>query len=274
MRTKELLGMTTISSFLFFILCFGFVSCSTTSALTEEERNPIQIPQEQLENLTDEQKEALKLEYMTDEQKKFYKLKKTTDYEVIGRDLDYKIMINDEKKEIIVQFEETDSDEDWTNNFLCFPYPLNLDGHTIWTTYGYARIYESAQNIPIDEFCKLLDEHPGYKSVIRGWSLGSAMAKILARHYIIRSPEGTKIDELTTYGDIKCWVNPFYSLKKYCNVIHEYCNPNDLVTWSMFFYGRDVTTKVGGKFSFRKAKETEFFHTHYENCDYSRWTDN
>ena len=254
-------------SFILIILAFmslGFYSCKTTQLYDEIITGKvIQIVPEDPDPTIG----------MTEEQKKFYKIKKTYDYDVVGLDLDYKIYVDDEKKEVVIQFEETDSSEDWKNNYLTFPWPLNLDGYIVWTTFGYARIYKSTKNVPLDEFSKELEKHPDYKCVIRGWSLGSAIAKLIARHYLIRSPKGTKIDEFTTYGDVKCWANPFYSLKKHCVRIREYCNPNDAVTWGMFFYRRDVTNKVGDKFSFKKAGQTEFYHTHYEDYDYSAWSD-
>ena len=95
----------------------------------------------------------------------FYKIKKTRDYMVIGEDLDYKITVDHGEKEVVILFEETDSPEDWNNNYLIFPWPVNLDGKLVWTTYGYAKIYKSARDVPLDEFCELLDEYPDYKVV-------------------------------------------------------------------------------------------------------------
>ena len=252
----------------FCLFCF---SCKTT----ELHERPVPVP-----TPLDEEEEAIRaieiqegLVGKTKTQQLFYKIKKTRDYMVIGEDLDYKITVDHEAKEVIILFEETDSPEDWNNNYLIFPWPVNLDGHRVWTTYGYAKIYKSAENVPLDEFCELLDEYPDYKAVIQGWSLGSAMAKILARQYIIRSPKGTKIDELTTFGDVKCWFNPFYSLKKHCVEIREYVNSNDMVTWFMPFYRRDVKCRVGDRFSFKKARDSEYYHTHYDEYDFSKWSD-
>ena len=157
------------------------------------------------------------------------------------------ITVDDEAKEIIVLYEESIDDEDYNNQKYVFPWPLKLDDKTIWTTYGYAKIYKSSMNIPIDIAWREWENHPDYKLIMRGWSLGSVMAKITARHFLIRAPEGTKIDELTTFGDIKCWLNPFFSLKKDCVKIREYTNINDVITWLFLFYRRDVKNRVGGK---------------------------
>ena len=208
---------------------------------------------------------------MTEEQKKFYCIKYTYDYEVIGRDLDYKIMVNDETKQVIIQFEETDSKEDWVNNYLFIPWPLKLDNKIVWTTLGYARVYKSAKNIPINDFCKQLEEHPDYEIVIWGWSFGSAMAKIIARHLTIRTKGEVLIDELTTFGDVRCWYNPFYSVKKNCKKIREYIQSNDMITWCIPLCRRDVNCRVGDRFSLRKLKNSENYHISYENCDYSEW---
>ena len=211
---------------------------------------------------------------MTPEQQKFYDIKKTTDYKVVGEDSDYKVFVDDQKKEVVLQFEESDSREDWKHNFQFLPWPLKLDEKTVWTTRGYACAYQSAQDQPLEDFLYEATRHADYKLCIRGWSFGSAMAKIAARHLIARfcglDPE-YKIDELTTYGDVKCWLNPFYSSKKQCKRIREYTNSNDLVTWAELFYSRDTKNRVGPRFSICRAIHTEYNHTHYEEYDYSKW---
>ena len=297
--------------FFFAIICLWFISCKSTNTNVSETDNTIQqeldelaleqdeevgivvevtesevvdsesIIAEEVEELVEEpqpelsveEQRALKMATLTREQKLFYGIKYTYDYDEVGEDLDYKIMVDHEAKKVIIQFEETDSDQDWHNNYLIFPWPLKLDNKVIWTTYGYAKIYKSAKNIPIDRYCALLEQYPDYQAVILGWSLGSAMAKIIARHYIIRSPKGTQIDDLTTYGDVKCWFNPFYSLKNKCVRIREYVNSNDMITWCMPFCRRDVKCRVGDRFNFSKLKNSEFYHTHYEDCDFSKWGD-
>ncbi len=224
---------------------------------------------DETENTGETEKEERTFDFK--DQDVFYHLKYTYDYEVVGDDLDFKIIVNNEDKEIILQYEETDSSEDWKNNYRFLIWPLNLDGKIIWTTHGYARVYKSAQNIPIDTFCRFVDFYPDYKIIIRGWSFGSAMAKITARHFVIRTGGEVLIDELTTFGDVRCWVNPFFSLKKYCKRIREYVTSNDMITWCVPFYSRDVTCKVGDKFSLKRLKNSENYHTHYEDYDYSKW---
>ena len=97
------------------------------------------------------------------------------------------------------------------------------------------------------------------------------MAKITARHFVIRTGGEVLIDELTTFGDVRCWANPFFSLKKHCKRIREYVTSNDMVTWCVPFYSRDVTCKVGDKFSLKRLRYSEDYHTHYEDYDYSKW---
>ncbi|MCR4953382.1 MAG: lipase family protein [Treponema sp.] len=249
---------------------FVFVSCASTKIELPDEDFTISDFQYSILNISPEEYDT-NTANMSDEQKKFYTIKRTRDYKVIGEDLDYIVILNDEKKEIIIQYEESDSDEDWHNNYLFWPCPLKLDRRIVWTSYGYAKIYKSAQNAPIDEFCQLIQEHPDYKVVIWGWSLGSAMAKITARHFIIRTKGEVMIDELTTFGDVKCWYNPFYSSKKYCKKIREYVTPNDLITWCIPICRRDVSCRVGENFSFKKSKNSQDYHTHYEDYDYSKW---
>ena len=240
-----------------FFTCLLFVSCATTNGASNSE-NRVQIT-------------VVEGMERSPEQQKFYDIKKTRDYKEIGEYLDFKVTVDDEAKEIIVLYEESIDDEDYNNQKYVFPWPLKLDDKTIWTTYGYAKIYKSSMNIPIDIAWREWENHPDYKLIMRGWSLGSVMAKITARHFLIRAPEGTMIDELTTFGDIKCWLNPFFSLKKDCVKIREYTNINDVITWLFLFYRRDVKNRVGGKLQFKKLFDCEYVHTHYEECDFSKW---
>lgn len=201
---------------------------------------------------------------MTTEQKKFYDIKTYHDYKKIGDDLDYAIIIDDNS--IILQFEETTSKTDWKNNFSFLPWPLKLSGRVVWTTHGYARAYSSGAFIPLAEFYHEHLKAPDKKLIIRGWSFGSAMTKIAARHFVIKT--GTSLDEVTTFGDVKCWVNPFTRYKKNIKRLREYTTPNDFVTWCVPFYHRTHKCKVGEKFSIKKIFKTEYYHTHYEEYDY------
>ena len=276
--------------FLCFILAVGFCSCGSKSADNSETQIAIQDEVEALDadtelELAEELEPELEPEpepeleppavlytsvlepdksFKFRDQQVYYDIKKCREYEIVGEDLDYKIIVDDNTKEVILQYEETDSDEDWHNNYLFFPWPLKLDNKTVWTTYGYAKIYKSSQSIPLNQWMEQLEKHPDYKAVIWGWSLGSAMAKITARHYVIRTGGELMIDELMTFGDVKCWFNPFYSVKKYCKRIREYCNSSDLITWCMPFCRRDVKCKVGPKFTLKRARQSEYNHTHYD----------
>lgn len=276
---SNVIKIIVLISFMIFLMCFGFISCKTTDAAVEaSNQNEVVSPdeeelavQEVSETAQSDGREKEERTFEFKDQDVFYHIKYTYDYEVVGDDLDFKIIVNNEDKEIIIQYEETDSEQDWKNNYRFLIWPLNLDGKIIWTTHGYARVYKSAQNIPIDTFCRFIDFYPDYKIIIRGWSFGSAMAKITARHFVIRTGGEVLIDELTTFGDVRCWVNPFFSLKKYCKRIREYVTSNDMITWCVPFYSRDVTCKVGDKFSLKRLKNSENYHTHYEDYDYSKW---
>lgn len=297
MKKISTIKKITILSFLLMFAFIGFNSCSSTKAVkdnSENQLNEAPVVEEVAEEVetsdsesnfeepeTAEEKWARRnaefekiTENMSLTQKRFYAYKHYGDtYEEIGRDLDYKIIVDDESKEVIIQFKESDSDEDWDNNYLFFPWPLKLDNKIIWTSFGYARIYKSAQNVPFDRFYREVENHPDYKVVIWGWSIGSALAKIFARHFIIHTGGKRKIDELTTYGDVKCWYNLFYSLKKDCVKIREYVTANDLVTWCIPICRRDVKCKVGPKYKFKESFNSEYYHLHYEEYDYSAWED-
>ena len=204
---------------------------------------------------------------MTREQQKFYDIKHTSDYKVIGDDIDYKVIVDDEHQEVVLQFEESDSRQDWVNNFLFIPWPLKLGNKTVWTTLGYARAYKSTDEVPLRDFINaVLDAPKSYKAAIRGWSFGSAMAKIAAR----RLEEcGSFIDELTTYGDVKCWLNPFYKSK--VQHVREYTTANDFVTWQVPFFHRDRKCKVGPRFRLKEIFHTSEYHTRYDEYDYTKW---
>jgi hypothetical protein len=208
---------------------------------------------------------------MTRYQKIFKDIKETNDYKIVGEDIDYKIIIDDERREVILQFEESDSRQDWKHNLMFIPWILNLDGHKVLTTHGYACAYKSAKNIPLQEICIALNQHGGYDPVIRGWSFGSAMAKIAVRHFWYR--RYTKVKEQDTYGDVKVWLNPFthFLAKKWCCKIMEFVCINDFVTWQVPFYQRTNKKRVGGRFSFKRIFNTEYEHTHYEQFDYSEY---
>ena len=203
---------------------------------------------------------------MTEEQQKFYDIKKTTDYKVVGDDIDYKVFVDDEKKEVVLQFEESDSREDWKHNLDFLPWPLKLGGKTVWTTKGYADAYNSTLEIPRSELIRAHLQHLDYKMCIRGWSFGSAMAKITQRHQEVM---GYATDELTTYGDVKCWLNPFY--KAQAKRVREYVTPNDAVTWCVPLFHRDKKCKVGPRFSIKEVLHSGQYHQNYEEYDYSKW---
>ena len=203
---------------------------------------------------------------MTKYQQMFFDIKTTKDYKIAGKDVDYKIFIDEEKNEAVLQFEESDSNMDWLNNLLFIPFPLVLDcihcKRIIWTTLGYARAYKSTENVIIKEYMRTFYA-TGLKRCIRGWSFGSAMAKITERHL---SLIGYPVDELTTFGDVKCWINPFYKSK--AADVHEFVTPNDGVTWCVPFFFRDRKCKVGPKFRLKELFESEWYHTHYDEYDY------
>ena len=203
---------------------------------------------------------------MTKFQQMFYDIKTTKDYKTVGKDVDYKIYIDKEKNEAVLQFEESDSKIDWLNNILFIPFPLVLDciykKKIVWTTLGYARAYKSTKNQIIKEYIKAF-YNTGYIKHITGWSFGSAMAKITAYHL---SLIGYIVDELDTFGDVKCWLNPWHKPDAIFN--HEFTTVNDGVTWCVPFFHRDSKCKVGPKFKLKELFNTEYYHTHYDEYDY------
>lgn len=227
-------------------------------------------------NYVEKLKEILNVlkEYdMTKYQAIFNSIKMFGDYKVVGEDISYIVFVDDVHKEIILQFEESDSKIDWVHNFLFVPWRLKLDNKYVWTTYGYACAYKSTNGIPLNRFIEEIKKHPDYKRIIRGWSFGSAMTKIALRHYIIRMGHDLPINEVITYGDVKCWFNPFWRFKlpRYVDKVNEFVTVNDIVTWCVPFFWRTHKSKVGDKFSFSKITHPEVYHTSYELYDYSKY---
>ena len=110
-----------ITLLFFFVSCLGFISCETTNSVVNSSENTENTIQEELEALNEpeiqiestiqaeqtvqngpetEEKRTFKFK----DQEVFYNIKYTYDYEVVGRDLDYKIIVNDEDKEIVIQY--------------------------------------------------------------------------------------------------------------------------------------------------------------------------
>lgn len=216
---------------------------------------------------------------MTKFQQMFYGIKNTRDYKTVGEDIDYKVVVDFEQRKVILQWEESKGTDkkhfwhsDWFHNLLFIPWILLLDGHPVITTMGYACAYASANNIPMDEFCSMADLHPDFQTEIRGWSFGSAMSKIAVRHHYIRRKR--PVTNKYTYGDVKVWFNPFIrwiSRKWVAYENFEFVTPKDFVTYCVPFYHRTNKCKVGEKFSFKKIFKTEYYHTHYEEYDYSKY---
>lgn len=201
----------------------------------------------------------------------FAKIKTEQNYEVCGIDINYKIIVDKEQSQVILQFQESNSTEDWINNFSFFPHPLKLEDEIVWTTSGYARAYKSTKDKPLKEFISVCLQYPDYKKCIRGWSFGSAMSKIAARHFYIKNK--FPVDYLITYGDVRTWLNPFVSKigKNWAKNIFEFVNVNDFVTWCVPFYHREKKCKVGGKFKIKSILNTSYNHHHYENYNYDKY---
>ena len=217
---------------------------------------------------------------MTKEQQRFYDLKHYSAYTEIGGNIDYAIIIDDQSQSVILQYEESESlnfnkpffHQDWVQNFLFIPWPLKLSGKTIWTTLGYAIAYKSTNDECINKWLVECAARPHYKRVVQGYSFGSAMAKITARHYKVMT--GKKVSDLHTWGDVKCFLNPFLKASDYAEEFALYCCPNDGVTKCVPFFHRFRGGKrsVGPKFNlFQMLFHTPAYHAEYDKYDYSEW---
>lgn len=206
-------------------------------------------------------------------EERFLSIRNTGNYSVIGESVEYKIIVDHENREVILRWQQSMESADWRHNFMFLPWLLKLPytDKVVVTTHGYACAYKSTYGIPVAQFMAVAEEYKEYRKVIDGWSFGSAMAKISARHYreITKKP----VDAVYTYGDVKCWFNPFlhFTYKKWAKESKEFCDCNDIVTWCVPFFWRTNTCSVGGRFSFRGILDTEHNHQHYEECNYTKY---
>ena len=217
---------------------------------------------------------------MTKEQQRFYDIKHYNNYKEVGGNIDYAVIVDNTNKKVILQYEESENldpkkpffHQDWVQNFLFIPWPLKLDNKIVWTTLGYAIAYKSTNNICINEWLTQCSRYFDYDKVIQGYSFGSAMAKITSRHYTIRTNE--KIKDLHTWGDVKCFLNPFLKGEDFAEECALYCCPNDGVTKCVPFFHRFKNGKrsVGPKFNlFKMLFHTPEYHADYEEYDYSEY---
>lgn len=210
---------------------------------------------------------------MTKYQQIFYDIKNTVNYKTVGEDVDYCVLVNCETKEIILQFEGSKQQADWRHNFMFLPWNLKIDKVSFWTTHGYSCAYSSTVNKPLEDFVDEIVRHPDYRRIMRGHSFGSAMVKIAARIYVNTVGKTYPLDEVITYGDVKCFLNPFWSIVARFKIgtIHEFITVNDIVTWTVPCFWRTRKAKVGEKFSFKKLLKSEWYHMNYELYDYSKY---
>lgn len=224
---------------------------------------------ENLENVISYIKET----EMTKYQHIFHNIKNTVSYKTVGEDVDYRVFVNDEDEEIILQFEGSKQRADWRHNFMFIPWKLTMDRVSFWTTHGYACAYSSTENKPLEDFIYEIVRHPDYKRIMRGHSFGSAMVKIAARIYTKTAGKVFPLDEVITYGDVKCFLNPFWSIvaRKKIGKINEFVTINDIVTWTVPYFWRTKSSRVGDKFSVKKLLKSEWYHMNYETYDYSKY---
>lgn len=217
---------------------------------------------------------------MTPEQQRFYDVKHYSDYSTVGGNIDYAVIIDDQNKKVILQYEESENydpkkpffHQDWVQNFLFIPWFIKLNGKIVWTTLGYAIAYNSTKNIPIMKWLDECNARPTYKKVIQGYSFGSAMSKLTAIHHTILT--GEQVDELWTWGDVQCLLNPFKKWQDYAIACMCYACPNDGVTHCVPFFSRfwKSKRKVGPNFNlFKMLFHTPDYHADYDLYDYSEY---
>lgn len=194
----------------------------------------------------------------------FLMIKECKNYKTVGNDVDYCIMVNSSEKRIYLMFEESTSDTDWKVNFT-FPSKVYKHQSEFYLVHkGYVDSWKSCNDEIIKDFIKTCNIAPTFTPTVIGWSYGGAMAQLAAEDFFFRT--GTKPD-LTTFGSPKILYGLFTKkhFKNSMNIVKEYKNINDFVTWCipLPFVHHINKIKCNSKFNLLKIFKTEYNHTHY-----------
>ncbi|KAJ2787697.1 hypothetical protein GGI15_000520 [Coemansia interrupta] len=107
----------------------------------------------------------------------------------------------DDTREIIVSWRGSTVLMDWIADFSFAPviWPAELDGSMVHT--GFLGAYKGAAEKIKHVLKELVEQHPDYKIVLTGHSLGGAEAALAAADIVLTHPEWINKLELYTYGE-------------------------------------------------------------------------
>ena len=196
-----------------------------------------------------------------------FKLIKKSEYEKVGLDVDYNILVYPEEKTIYLLFAGSNSDIDWKIdfNFPCKPYKRQTT--CLMIHRGFIKAWKSANDIIINKLRDIVDFHPGYELFITGWSYGGAMAILAGEDYFYRTGKRSR---LITYGAPKIisGTNSVIYLRGCFKTVEQYGQYNDIVTRVAIFYKHIKIKRCGDKFNLIKMlRNLKYYHCNYHKVD-------
>lgn len=155
---------------------------------------------------------------------------RSVDYHTTGKNLDWRIEVDNVENKIRVMFQESNQNSDWFFNF-CFPFSLTIIGGMPYIfSSGWWICWCSSKELILHTIMKCWVKYPDYEIEICGYSFGGAIAQICGVEVYERL--GIK-PSLITFGSPK----PFFLLwskfmaRRCFKSITQYAHRSDIVTW-------------------------------------------
>ncbi|MCQ2577544.1 MAG: lipase family protein [Treponema sp.] len=199
-----------------------------------------------------------------------FKLIQETSYNTSGKEVDWKIIVDEVDKVIRLIFQETTSKTDWITNFN-FPVKIYKNQQHFFLVHrGYGKAWKSCNDEIVSAFLKAVEKFPDYKTQITGWSYGGGIAPFAAEDINFRT--GKKIDEVMTFGAPRPLFGFFTKkhFKESAKKFIQYTFFYDFVTWLPFFYLRPNTKLMDKKNCWKvwRVFQTPKYHCAYGDEEY------
>lgn len=187
------------------------------------------------------------------------------EYRKTGKDLDWKIEVDDIEQKIRVLFKGSCSKLDWFFNFLFMIFPVVLGGCPYWFSHGWWIAWNSSKGLIMHSILNCMYYCPNYEVEICGYSFGGAVAQICG----IEIFEATGIkSNLITFGSPKPLFSFFTKLKakRSFKSITQYAHKSDIVTWCPPILGYHTAKNIRlGKFSIKGLFNPQLYHQIYSD---------
>ena len=196
-----------------------------------------------------------------------FKLIKVTDYEKVGLDVDYCIMVYPEEKSIYLLFAGSNSDIDWKIDFNFPAKPYKHQTTTLMVHRGFIRAWKSANDFIMEKLRDIATFYKDFEIYVTGWSYGGAMAILAGEDYFYRYSRKVR---LITYGAPKILSGE--KSRRYVEscfkTIEQYGQNNDIVTYVANFYKHIKIRRCGDKFNLIKMlKNLKYYHCNYHKVN-------